>query len=80
MAENEGLSGVKIAVSGKSGCGNTTVSRLLASALGLRFINFTFRNLAEERGVDMAEVLALAASDDGWDREVDRRQVEGAGV
>jgi cytidylate kinase len=66
---------IRIAVSGKSGCGNTTVSRLVAETLELRFINFTFRSLAEERGLDLGEVLSLAALDDAWDREVDRRQV-----
>jgi cytidylate kinase len=65
----------RIAVSGKSGCGNTTVSRLAADALGLRFINFTFRSLAEEKGMSLNDVLALAAKDDTWDREVDSRQV-----
>jgi cytidylate kinase len=66
---------MKIAVSGKSGCGNTTVSRLVAEALGLRFINFTFRSMAEEKGMRLEEVLAAASKDDSWDREVDRRQV-----
>ena len=66
----------KIAISGKSGCGNTTVSRLLADKLELDFINFTFRSLAEERGLDLKEVLSLAAKDEKWDREVDTRQVE----
>ncbi|MDR3173714.1 MAG: AAA family ATPase [Treponema sp.] len=65
----------KIAISGKSGCGNTTVSRIVAETLGLRFINFTFRNLAEERGITLREVLRQAAHDDNWDREVDKRQV-----
>ena len=67
---------VKIAISGKSGCGNTTVSRLVADALNLRFINFTFRNLAQEKGISLNEVLNLAAADDAWDREVDTRQTE----
>ncbi|HEY9053576.1 MAG TPA: hypothetical protein VIO60_02025, partial [Rectinemataceae bacterium] len=31
-----------IAISGKSGCGNTTVSRLVAKRLERRFINYTF--------------------------------------
>jgi cytidylate kinase len=66
---------IRIAVSGKSGCGNTTVSRLIAEKLDLRFINFTFRNLAEEKGLSLGEVLKLAAQDDSWDREVDSRQV-----
>jgi cytidylate kinase len=73
---NKPISETKIAISGKSGCGNTTVSRLIAEALELRFINFTFRNLAAEKGKDLKEILALAASDDSWDREVDSRQVE----
>jgi cytidylate kinase len=73
---NSKITGAKIAVSGKSGCGNTTVSRLLADTLGLRFINFTFRSLAREKGLGLKEILALAAEDDSWDREVDSRQVE----
>jgi cytidylate kinase len=66
----------RIAISGKSGCGNTTVSHLTAEKLGLSFINFTFRNLAREKGMSLEEVLAKAAGDDKWDREVDSRQVE----
>ena len=76
MSNNKSKSEVKIAISGKSGCGNTTVSRLVADALDLRFINFTFRNLAEEKGLSLKEVLAMAAEDDSWDREIDTRQVK----
>ncbi|MCL2804716.1 MAG: AAA family ATPase [Treponema sp.] len=67
---------IKIAISGRSGCGNTTISRMTSDALGLHFINFTFRSLAEERGLDLKTVLELAAKDDSWDREVDTRQVK----
>lgn len=67
---------LRIAVSGKSGCGNTTVSKILAEQLGLRFINFTFRSLANEKGISLEEVLTLAAEDDWWDKEVDRCQLE----
>lgn len=66
---------LKIAISGKSGCGNTSVSKLLAERLNLRFINFTFRSLAAEQGISLKEVLQHAAEDDWWDREVDTRQV-----
>ncbi|MCL2380937.1 MAG: cytidylate kinase family protein [Treponema sp.] len=76
MSNNEKIKDAKIAISGKSGCGNTTVSRIVADVLGCRFINFTFRSLAQERGLDFKEVLALASKDDWWDREVDTRQVE----
>jgi cytidylate kinase len=68
--------GLKIAVSGKSGCGNTTVSKIVADRLGLQFINFTFRSLAQEKGISLSEVLALAAKDDSWDKEVDSRQIQ----
>ena len=67
---------IKIAVSGRSGCGNTTISKMAADSLGLRFINFTFRSIAQERGLDLAQVLELAAKDDSIDREVDSRQVQ----
>ena len=66
---------IKIAVSGKSGCGNTTICKMAADILGLQFINFTFRSLAQERNFDLKTVLDLAAADDSWDREVDDRQV-----
>jgi cytidylate kinase len=69
---------IKIAISGKSGCGNTTVTALTAKRLGLRFINFTFRNLAAEKNMTLSEVLRLAEEDDYWDREIDRRQIEAA--
>jgi len=76
MSSRKNRKDLKIAVSGKSGCGNTTVSRLLADTLDIRFINFTFRSLAQEKGLSLKEVLALAANDDLWDREVDTRQVK----
>jgi cytidylate kinase len=67
--------GIKIAISGKSGCGNTTVSRIVAESLDLKFVNFTFRSLALERGITINEVMDLAAADDSWDKEVDTRQL-----
>jgi cytidylate kinase len=74
--KNDSFAEARIAVSGKSGCGNTTVSRLVSELLGLRFINFTFRSLAAERGISLEEALKRAAEDDSWDREVDRRQLD----
>jgi len=67
---------IKIAVSGKSGCGNTTVSRMVAERLDLRFVNFTFRNLAQETGIHLRDVLDMASKDDTWDKEVDSRQLK----
>jgi len=67
---------IKIAISGKSGCGNSTVSKMLADRLNLKFINFTFRSLAEERALDLVTILDLAAKDNSIDIEVDTRQVQ----
>jgi cytidylate kinase len=67
---------IRIAISGRSGCGNTTISKMAADTLGLRFINFTFRSLANERGLDLKQMLELALKDESIDREVDTRQVK----
>ena len=67
---------LKIAISGKSGCGNTTVSRLLAHRLSLRLINYTFRDMARERGISFEELRRRAEEDDQYDLYLDRRQVE----
>lgn len=67
---------MRIAISSKSGCGNTTVSKLVAEKLGCKMINFTFRQMAEERGVDFRQFCQMAEDDDSIDKELDRRQVE----
>ena len=64
-----------IAISGKSGCGNSTVSKIVAERLGLTVINYTFKSVAEERGMTFEEVTRLAEIDDSFDRHVDERQV-----
>lgn len=66
---------MRIAISSKSGCGNTTVTRLLSEKLGARMINFTFRQLAEEKGVDFKTFCLMAEESDDIDRELDSRQV-----
>lgn len=66
---------MRIAISGKSGCGNTTVSTQVAQRLDYPLINFTFRNLAKERGVDFWEFCKMAEKDDSIDRQLDARQV-----
>jgi cytidylate kinase len=66
---------MRIAISGKSGCGNTTVTTLVSKALGYPMINFTFRNLSKERGIEFWDFCRLAEQSDEPDREVDSRQV-----
>ncbi|MDD2231290.1 MAG: AAA family ATPase [Sphaerochaetaceae bacterium] len=67
---------MRIAISGKSGCGNTTVSSLVAKKLGFPMINFTFRNLSQEKGIDFWVFCDMAQKDDSIDRELDSRQVK----
>ncbi|MBK5201493.1 MAG: AAA family ATPase [Spirochaetaceae bacterium] len=67
---------MRIAISGKSGCGNTTVTTLLAETLGYTKINFTFRNLAAEKGFDFWDFCKMAESDSAYDKELDIRQVQ----
>jgi CMP/dCMP kinase len=64
-----------IAISGKSGCGNTTVSRLLAETLGYKLINYTFHTMAEELGIAFPQLLELAKGDPSYDKKLDRMQV-----
>ena len=67
---------LRIAISGKSGCGNTTVSGLLSKTLGVTLINYTFRQLAAEKGMSLPEVIEAAKNDDSYDKYVDKHQVE----
>ena len=67
---------MRIAVSGYSGCGNTSVSRKLAEVLNLEFINYTFRDMADEKGMKFDELRLLAENDDNFDIELDKHQVE----
>lgn len=72
------MSEVRVAISGKSGCGNSTVSRRLAERLGIRLINYTFHTMADEQGVTFGEMCRMAESDDQWDRYLDQKQVDRA--
>ena len=67
---------IRVAISGKSGCGNTTVSTMLAEALNIKLINYTFRQLAAEKGMTLKEVIEAAKNDDSYDKYVDKHQVE----
>ena len=67
---------MRIAISSKSGCGNTTVTTLVAKKLGYKVINFTFRQLSEEYKTPFWEFCKQAETNYEIDRELDRRQVE----
>lgn len=63
-----------IAISGKSGCGNTTVSRMVADRLGYTPVNYTFRTMAAEMGVPLEELLKKAQESLEYDRKLDEHQ------
>ena len=65
-----------ISIEGMDGVGKSTTCKLLAERLGYKMINFTFRQLAAERGVEFWDFCRMAENDDNIDRELDRRQVE----
>lgn len=65
-----------IAISGKSGCGNTTVSTIIAEKLGFTMINFTFRTLAEELGLSFEELRKKAEADYKYDKMLDGKQLD----
>ncbi len=69
------LNKITIAISGKSGCGNTTVSKTVADRLNLKFINYTFRTMADERGISFEALRQLAEESTAIDMELDKKQV-----
>jgi len=66
---------MRIAISSLSGCGNTTVSRLVAERLKLHYINYTFRSLAQDLGMAFEKIQAESKRTPRYDYDVDRRQV-----
>lgn len=67
---------MKIAISGLSGSGVTTVCRKIAEALDLKIGNYTMRTLAEELGEPFERVQARAEKDRKMDYLIDSRQME----
>ncbi len=64
---------MRIAISGLSGCGNTTACNNVGKALGLKTINYTLRNAADETGFTLADVQKLAASNAEIDYALDSK-------
>ncbi|MFB6095903.1 MAG: (d)CMP kinase [Haloferacaceae archaeon] len=64
-----------VTVSGPPGCGATTVAEGLASALDCGYVSGgdIFRELAEERGMSLSQLIARAEESDEIDRALDRR-------
>ncbi len=72
MSNNE----IRIAISGRSGCGNSTVSKIISEKLKCNMVNYTFHNIAKEQNMDFKEFCLMAEKDPKWDHYVDEKQVE----
>ena len=57
---------LKIAISSHSGCGNTTATNNVGTSLGLKVVNYTFRDLAQDLDLPFEEIQ-------GWLVEADLR-------
>jgi len=64
-----------IAISGLSGCGKNTVGEKVAAKLGLRPIQFSFKDEAKRRGVSLMDIQALASRDSALDKQLDDKIV-----
>ena len=47
---------MRIAISGHSGCGNTTATNNVGKALNLKMVNYTFRDLAKDLGRSFEDI------------------------
>ena len=73
---------MRVTVSGLPGSGTTSLARQLAAAHHLTLISAgeVFRQMAREKGMELAEFGRLAEHDPSIDREIDTRQKEIAGA
>ncbi|MFH1750125.1 MAG: (d)CMP kinase [Candidatus Micrarchaeota archaeon] len=71
---------MKIAVSGLSGSGNSTVCRLVGKKMGLRVINYTFRDMAKDLGMEFERLHDIRKEDWSYDYLLDRKLLEMFGV
>jgi len=67
-----------VTVSGEIGAGKSTVAKVLARSLGLRYLSTgeVFREEARRRGLSLAAMGRLAEQDQTIDREIDRMQTD----
>jgi len=65
-----------IAISGKSGSGNTSVSTMVANKMNYILVNYTFRQLADKNGITFEEMLEKAINDSSFDKQLDQEQIK----
>jgi cytidylate kinase len=67
-----------VAISGPPGAGKTTLAKLVAKELGLRYVSVgeLFRSIAKSKGVKLVDAHRLAERDPSLDLEVDSKAYE----
>ncbi|MFH1779960.1 MAG: (d)CMP kinase [Candidatus Micrarchaeota archaeon] len=67
---------MRIVISGFTGCGNTTVTNLVSTKLGLKEYNYTFKELSQELGITLMEIHEKAKTNDEYDYLLDKKQIQ----
>jgi len=67
---------MRIAISGLTGCGNTTVSHLVAHCLRLKRFNYTFKSMAKEKKISLQKLHLLAQKSAAFDYALDKKQIQ----
>ncbi|HLC47448.1 MAG TPA: cytidylate kinase family protein [Candidatus Norongarragalinales archaeon] len=67
---------MKIAVSGLSGSGNSTVCKIVGKKLGIPVINYTLRDMAQDLGMGFSEISRKRKEDPAYDLMLDKMQLE----
>jgi cytidylate kinase len=66
---------LRIAISSLSGCGNTTATMNVGRTLGLKVVNYTFRDLAGDIGVSFEEIHERSRENRIFDYLTDLNQI-----
>ncbi len=67
---------MRIAISGLSGCGNTTACANVSQALNLKKINYTMRDISNETKIPLTEIQLLAEKYDAIDCALDYKLLQ----
>ena len=66
---------LRIAISSLSGCGNTTATMNVGRTLGLKVVNYTFRDLAADIGISFEEIHERSQQNRTFDDLTDLNQI-----
>ena len=65
-----------VAISGKSGCGNTSLAKALAVEFKYPVFNYTYKDLAKKYGITVEDIEREGETTNKYDLEIDTKQVK----